>query len=159
MRIEYRKKYPYFGKYKIKIHIFNRDWLFGHNRVTSIEKIEQEKVYEYLKSTWKPNKDFKWNDAWNVYVKDDDVFNDVFREFPDSICSMIRPAPGYEDLEGIGKTEEKVLWYDKFPYKIGLGLGRSTNHEAIMWCQNNIETAFKSSTGSAHTSFLFYDFI
>lgn len=154
MRIEYRKKYPYFGKYKIKIHVFNRDWLFGNNTAISIEKDKQDKVHDYLISTWTHDKHFRWNGPWNVYLKDDEVFDDVYKEFPDSICSMIRPAPGYEDLEGVGKTEERVLWYDKFPYKIVVSLGRSS-HEPIFWCRENIEGDYRTSSGASVTSFYF----
>ena len=160
MRVEYRKKYPYFGKYKIKIHVYNRNWIHHTvplvaNNNRGVEAIEQQKVLDHLKSVWLTEKDYKWKDAWNVYLRDEDVFDDVSKKFPDSICTVIRPAPGYEDLEGVGKIEEHVLWFDKFPYRIGTTIGRGNNNEAILWCNSNIESDYRVSTGTNASSFYF----
>ena len=148
MRIEYRKKYPYFGKYKIKINVYNKDW-------SSFEtKTKTKNVLDYLTSNF-PS-DFKWSYSWCVYLKDEALLNKIIKEFPEHICSAYKPAIGYEDLEGVEKKQERVLWYDKYPYKIILkDVTYKNNHEYGLWCEIHLKGNYKLSTGTKKTSFYF----
>lgn len=157
MRTELRRKNPYFGKYKFKIHIYNRKWISGatsYPQRHALEQAKQEKVRDFLSSTWKKDVDFKWRDGWNVYLRDEDVFDDVVKNFPDYISWVYRPAPGFEHLDGKGELKERILWFDKFPYKITLaGVDRNTNHTQLKWCEENLEGDVRVSSGSKESSF------
>lgn len=147
MRIEYRKKHPYFGKYKAKISIYN-------GRLESRGADYQGNVKRYLEANYN-TEEFKWSGGWNVYLKDESIAAVVDAAFPDYICYLYKPAPGYEDLEGLEENTERVLWYEKYPYKMILSVGRATNFEQLEWCEDNIEGHVKTSAGSAETSFYF----
>ena len=153
MRIELRKRHPYFGKYKIKISIFNRSW---RTNFSNAAETQQTKVKEYLQKCRNSPKEYKWVDAWNVYLKNEEVFDDVNKAFPDHVGTMYKPAPGYEDLEGVADTEERVLWYEKYPYKVTLlNVSRNNSFEYSKWCVDNIDGDIRTSTGAIEASFYF----
>lgn len=149
MHIEYRKKHPYFGKYKIKISIHNRGW----SRDYEFEK--QDEIRKYLAANYTSAEDYKWNGGWNVYLKDENIFDEVHAKFPNYICYMYKPAPGYEDLVGGEDTERRVLWYDKYPYKVTLSVNRDNYFTQLEWCGINIHGDIKTSTGRVETNFYF----
>jgi len=151
MRIEYRKKYPYYGKYKIKFSI-------GFNfHQTQDERRERAKdVRDYLDNFWKQFDDFKWSNSWNVYIKDDVVFDAIIQEFPEDIGYVYRPAPGYENLTGLSPLQKRILWYDKFPYKFLVKTGnRRNSYEYDNWCSSNIGSDYRKSAGRQSASFYF----
>lgn len=149
MYIEYRKKHPYYGKYKIKISIYNGIW----DRLR--EEKNQENVKKYLEKNYNKDEDFKWCGGWCIYIKNEDMFDDIFIAFPEHICYVYKPAPGYEDLEGVEENIEKILWFDKYPYKVTLSVNRSTYYDQVAWCEHNIKTDFKTSAGQQETGFYF----
>lgn len=149
MHIEYRKKYPYFGKYKIKISVYHRSW----DRNNELSK--QQEVRDFLEANYASYEEYKWSGGWNVYLKNEDMFNEVYKKFPDHICYMYKPAPGYEDLVGVDENNERVLWYDKYPYKVVLSVNRSDYFHQVGWCEGNIDGDFKTSAGRIETSFYF----
>ena len=149
MHVEYRKKHPYYGKYKLKVSIYNRAWK------TVDEVSNQEQVKRYLTTNYVSFDDFKWYSGWNVYIKNEDIFNDLNAAFPDYICYVHRPAPGYENLEGVEENNKRVLWYEKYPYKVVLSVNRHTYYDQIAWCKDNIKGDVKTSTGQVSTSFYF----
>jgi len=163
-KTELRRKHPYFGKFKFKINVYNKDWVKDYKLayptfltdITDIEKEQYIKVKDYLTKYWKVEKDFRWNDNWNVYLRDADVYDHVLSRFPTFLSKVIRPAPGYEDLEGRGALNEHILWYGKFSYKISLrNVDSTTNHLYKKWCMENLESDIKYSTGYSDTSFYF----
>ena len=151
MYTHYRMSHPYFGLYKYKISI---TYDVKENEATFKDRILN--VRQFLTSNWKRNDDFKFSNSWNVYLRDKDVFESLTNAFPDSIQTVYLPAPGYEHLDGRKPRQSRVLWYDKFTYKILLKtVSRTESLEILSWCKNNLRGDCKHSSGYASASFYF----
>lgn len=151
MYTQYRMSYPYFGLYKYKISLvrnFQEHENIFLNRITTIK--------DFLKNNWKDGKDYKFTNAWNIYLRDKDVFDNVANNNYNAIQTVYLPAPGYEHLVGKPPRQNKILWYDKFPYKILLdNIERGETVVYLDWCKKNLKGETKCSSGYNSASFYF----
>jgi len=153
MRTYYRKKYPYYGKYKCKAEL---NWNETTNTFTSYE------LREYL-STLLNSKDYMIYGYYSIYVKKeqhlDIIVNDV--RLREMILFAYKPAPGYEKLKGKEPKREKTLWYDKFSYKITIHVNRpdrydvAESYKIATWCDENLQNAYQKSGTWGNVNFFF----
>lgn len=153
MRTYYRKKYPYYGKYKCKAELNWNDMrhTFTYPRLT-----------RYLNQLLKPESYMIYG-YYSIYVKEekhlDIILNDV--QISELIMFVYRPAIGYEKLKGNEPKKEKTLWYDKFSYKITIHVDRpnkgemAATDEITRWCDENLQHAYRKSGTWGNVSFFF----
>lgn len=153
MRTYYRKKYPYYGKYKCKAELSWND----------IRKIfTYPKLVHHLNQLLKPESYMIYG-YYSIYVKEekhlDIILNDV--QFNELIMFVYRPAVGYETLKGKEPNKEKTLWYDRFSYKITIYADRpnkgeiAATDEITRWCDENLQHAYRKSGTWGNVSFFF----
>ena len=153
MNIHYRMSYPYYGHYKYKITI-KYDW--QESEPEKKHKQRAENVKNFLTNNWDSVKDYKWSSDWCIYIRDKDVFDDINKNYPNHLQTVYMPAPGYEHLEGKNPRQSRILWYDRYPYKIVLdNVDRKESVEYILWCNENIKGKFRSSSGGNKLSLFF----
>lgn len=153
MRIFYRKKYPYYGKYKCKVEL---NWNETRNAFTYI------KLVEYLNKLLN-REDYKMYGYYGIYIKEEkhlDIIADD-DQMKELIIFAYKPAPGYENLEGTEPLKEKTLWYDRFSYKITIFVDRpnkqsvSETDQITLWCDENLKHAYRKSGTWGNVSFFF----
>lgn len=153
MRTYYRKKYPYYGKYKCKAELNwpeTRGTFLYYDLVNHLNQLlnrENYMIYGY----------------YSVYVKEekhlDIILNDT--RFKELIMFVYKPASGYEKLKGKELKKEKTLWYDRFSYKITIYVNRpnkgemTETDEITRWCDENLQNAYRKSGTWGNVSFFF----
>jgi len=153
MRIFYRKKYPYYGKYKCKIEL---NWNETKNTFTYYKLINH--VNGLLNK-----EDYMMYGYYGIYIKEekhlDIIAND--NRLKDLIIFAYKPAPGYEKLEGTEPKREKLLWYDRFSYKITIDVERpdisevAETDQITLWCDENLKHTYRKSGTWGNVSFFF----
>ncbi len=153
MRTFYRKKHPYYGKYKCKAEF---DWnaiihAFGDSSLalylSNLINFDNYMLYGY----------------YSIYLEEekhlDIIINDA--RLGDLIMFVYRPAPGYQTLTGTEPKKEKTLWYDRYSYKITVHVERPNKHEMAetdnitLWCDENLKHAYRKSGTWGNVSFFF----
>lgn len=153
MRTYYRKKYPYYGKYKCKAEL---NWNDMRNAFT------YPRLVRHLNQFLKPE-NYMIYGYYSIYVKEekhlDIILNDV--QINELIMFVYRPAAGYETLKGKEPKKEKTLWYDRFSYKITIHVDRpnkgemATTDKITRWCDENLQHAYRKSGTWGNVSFFF----
>lgn len=153
MRIFYRKKYPYYGKYKCKIEL---NWNETKNTFTYYKLVNH--IDGLLNK-----EDYMMYGYYGIYIKEEkhlDIVADDNR-LKDLIVFAYKPAPGYEKLEGTEPKREKLLWYDRFSYKITIDIERpdisevAETDQITLWCDENLKHAYRKSGTWGNVSFFF----
>lgn len=154
MHIHLRKCYPYYGKYKIRIS-------FSIPGKTDYQKIQWMKlIHEFLKENI-GDENYKrighsCNSYWTVYIKDFEHLEIIEKVYKKQIWLIHKPAPGYEHLEGRAPKQERILYYNRFPYRIVFNLPHdNTIYELVEWCEENSQSEFKKSGYFGNVSFYF----
>ena len=153
MRVCYRKKYPYYGKYKCKAEL---SWDRARNTFTYPELVN------YLNRIIN-KEDYMIYGYYIIYVKEEKHLDIILSDsrLENIIMFVYRPAVGYENLEGKEPKQEKTLWYDKFSYKITIHVdqpskGRVVETDKITrWCDENLQYAYRKSGTWGNVSFFF----
>lgn len=153
MRTFYRKKYPYYGKYKCKAEL---NWNDASNT------FKYSGLTNYLNKLFN-REDYKLYGYYGIYIKEekhlDIILNDA--QLNELIMFVYRPAAGYEKLKGKEPKKEKTLWYDRFSYKITIHVNRPNKgemaiaDEIIRWCDENLQHAYRKSGTWGNISFFF----
>ncbi len=153
MRTFYRKKYPYYGKYKCKAEL---NWNDTRNTFTYY------KMVDHLNLLLSPESYMIYG-YYSIYVKEekhlDIILNDA--QINELTMFVYRPAVGYETLKGREPKKEKTLWYDKFSYKITIHVNRpnkgemAATDEITRWCDENLQHAYRKSGTWGNVSFFF----
>lgn len=153
MRIYYRKKYPYYGKYKCKAEL---SWNETENTFT------YPKLVNYLNRIIN-KEDYMIYGYYSIYVKEEKHLDIILSDsrIKELIMFVYMPAVGYEKLEGREPKKEKTLWYDRFSYKITIHVNRPNKGEIVatdkitLWCDENLQYAYRKSGTWGNVSFFF----
>lgn len=147
MMIYYRKKYPYYGRYKCKAEL-NYCYNYTNNAGIKPTSFDLIKRLNQLLS----QENYKLYGHYCIYIKEekhlDILLNDI--KFKDILLYVYKPAPGYEHLTGKEPDEKKTLWYKRFSYKIMIRNESSRNkssvdnlNKIITWCDENLQNAYQ----------------
>lgn len=151
MRTVYRKQHPYYGKYKIKISMYHNSWQY-----MPTENSTENNILYYFRKNFKEEIDFRWHDNWNIYLKDIAVFDDIYKQFPNYITTIYRPAVGYEHLKRFEGRKKPTLWYEKYSYKIVLkDINRINRHLCDKWCDEHSSADWRASMSGNGASYYF----
>lgn len=158
MRTEYRKKPPYYKKYKYKLELDLS--IINSKKAQGTLIIE---LYDFLDlnigtKNYKPM--FYWSYFAQIYLTNDNTL-DIIRNsiYGKCIKCLWRPAPGFEDIKNIkpNKPGESALWYGRFPYKIIIEIKSADIEliEAEHWCLENCFSSYRKSGYAGDVSFFF----
>lgn len=155
--IIFRKKRPFFGKYKFKVELsdYTNDSLYRSS--SKGRKITFEEIQEYLgtfdEETYKTRPP-QYLCYIPVYIDEEDVLETFLKsKYKKYVVNVFRPAPGYDANDTTAITPGKTsLWYGRFPYKIVVNRHYT---EPLLWCGENCFGDFRKSGYNSNVSFFF----
>jgi len=154
MYVHLRKCYPYYGKFKIKVcfeiprgdHEIQKAWIERACRF--FEKNIGDGNY---RTTW-----WHVSSFWEVYIKDFEHLEIIEQTYKSQIHGIYKPAPKFEHLEGRSPKSERILYYNRFPYRVIFKLPRGGKiYELVEWCEGNSEGDYKKTGYYGNVSFFF----
>ena len=143
--IIYRKKHPYYGKYKIKIVL---DLARTYTNSRMVVSLCNNKI---------GGENYSFNEySYEILVKDYKYFSLLEEKIGEYFVKVYQPAPGYENLEGPPPKVEPVLFYNRFPYRIILKMNRrNRTNQLLNWCNENCEGDYRIGNTEKNLTFYF----
>ncbi len=164
MRTEFRKKSPYYGKYKYKIEISLAKHVSALRWTAKDENKIFNKILAFLdKNIGSENYKtvFGWRHWRRVYLNGEVNLNKILdSKYAQYIEYVYRPAPGFEDntSKEQSKPGKNALWYGRYPYKVVLDVPPfidGTLNEIEHWCYENCFGSYRKSGYTGNVSFFF----
>lgn len=159
MRTEYRKKPPYYRKYKYKIEL---ELSPNGGKAKGYKSLVHDMFVFFNKNIGSTN--YRQSSGWcywiQIYLTNDDSLNMVLgSDYRKYLKCLWRPAPGFENInsEKVSKPGKNALWYGRYPYKIIIKIESGTTelHEAEYWCLENCFSDHRKSGYSNSVRFFF----
>lgn len=159
MRTEYRKKPPYYGKYRYKLETGH--FHIGNSITKNEEKQIGKEIEDYIKANIKKENymivRYCYTPWPKIYIVDKKDIDLIFAsEYEKYIWYFTKPSPGYENAVKPKKEDLNSLWYGRYPYKIILRVEDHLNlEETLEWCEENMATNYSKTGYSGSVSYFF----